>query len=199
MSDVFSYIVVPVLVPVIPAYILFKFLPGKASINGKVKNVKINLVGGFGGYFAILWILLPYVNGLRPQPVPKQPKQQYQVYTVTGTVILEGRTSLPDDQVTFTAVLPSAYSVNPPNGGFSVNIPVGPGPGSATSNSGIRCRVWRLARQLPWIFADISVATLWAGWNYQSMSTNLSILCQIRLVRQHKPRYLYLQREASEA
>ena len=56
------------LLPVIPAYLLFATLPGHAAVRGPLKGFKINLSGAFAGYFAILLLLLAFPSVWKPGP-----------------------------------------------------------------------------------------------------------------------------------
>lgn len=44
------------LIPLIPAFILYKFLPSKTMITGPFKGLNLNLTGAFGGYFLLVLI-----------------------------------------------------------------------------------------------------------------------------------------------
>jgi hypothetical protein len=44
------------LVPLFPAFILYKFLPSKTMINGPFKGLNLNLTGAFGGYFLLVLV-----------------------------------------------------------------------------------------------------------------------------------------------
>jgi len=44
------------LVPLLPAVILYKFLPSKTMVNGPFKGLNLNLTGAFGGYFLLVLV-----------------------------------------------------------------------------------------------------------------------------------------------
>jgi hypothetical protein len=67
-----------ILLPIIPAFILFKALPATGSVDGKLQGLEIKLSGAFAGYFAV--VLLIIMNHAVLMPV------QYQAWTVTGQV-----------------------------------------------------------------------------------------------------------------
>ena len=67
-----------ILLPIIPAFILFKALPATGSVGGKLQGLEIKLSGAFAGYFAV--VLLIIMNHAVLMPV------QYQPWTVTGQV-----------------------------------------------------------------------------------------------------------------
>jgi hypothetical protein len=59
------YIAVLVLVPIIPAYLLFRALPSEATASGPFKGLSIKLGGAFAGYFLVLLAiayLVPFVD-----------------------------------------------------------------------------------------------------------------------------------------
>jgi hypothetical protein len=70
-----------ILLPIIPAFILFKALPATGSVDGKLQGLEIKLSGAFAGYFAV--VLLIVMNHAVLIPV------QYQMWTVTGQVVDE--------------------------------------------------------------------------------------------------------------
>jgi hypothetical protein len=70
-----------ILLPIIPAYILFKALPATGSVDGKLQGLEIKLGGAFAGYFAV--VLLIIINHSVLMPV------QFQMWTVTGQVVDE--------------------------------------------------------------------------------------------------------------
>jgi hypothetical protein len=78
MSFQFGTLCFVILLPIIPAFILFKALPASGSVDGKLQGLEIKLSGAFAGYFAV--VLLIVANHTVLMPV------QYQVWTVTGQV-----------------------------------------------------------------------------------------------------------------
>ena len=135
LSDL-TYIAVVVLVPLIPAFLLYKFLPaGRTEVGGPFKGLDIKLSGAFAGYFLVvlivtsLLVFLIKTKPVAPCPAcPKPPATQYEVYTVTGKVDLEGQPNsqkIDYNQLTFS-LQPSERTLNP-DGSFSFEIPVKPG------------------------------------------------------------------------
>ena len=134
LSDL-TYVAAVVLVPLIPAFLLYKFLPpGRTEVGGPFKGLDIKLSGAFAGYFLVVLIvtsLLVFLIKTRPAPCPvcpAPPATQYEVYTVTGKVDLEGDPNsqkIDETQLTFS-ILPPERTVKP-NGSFSLEIPVKPG------------------------------------------------------------------------
>ncbi len=59
-----------VLLPLIPAFLLFKLLPSGAVVKGPLKGLDVALSGAFGGYVALtVFVATFYVQTLRPKPV----------------------------------------------------------------------------------------------------------------------------------
>ena len=51
----FLYVLAAVLLlPLIPAFLLYKFLPSKTSVSGPFKGLNLKLTGAFGGYFLLV-------------------------------------------------------------------------------------------------------------------------------------------------
>lgn len=46
------------LVPIVPAFILFKFLPATAAVTGPFKGLRIDLSGSFAAYFLVFFVLV---------------------------------------------------------------------------------------------------------------------------------------------
>jgi len=47
----FEYMLLVLLLPLIPAFVLFRFLPSSANVEGPFKGLTIKLGGAFAGYF----------------------------------------------------------------------------------------------------------------------------------------------------
>lgn len=70
-----------ILLPIVPAYILFKALPSTGSVDGKLQGMEIKLGGAFAGYFAVVLLIVANQKALIPA--------QYKQWTVTGQVMDE--------------------------------------------------------------------------------------------------------------
>ncbi|MFI5152051.1 MAG: hypothetical protein ACHQET_01875 [Chitinophagales bacterium] len=56
-NSAFIYILAGILlIPLIPAFILYKFLPSKATVTGPFKGLNLKLSGSFGGYFLLVLV-----------------------------------------------------------------------------------------------------------------------------------------------
>jgi hypothetical protein len=134
LSDL-TYVAAVVLVPLIPAFLLYKFLPpGRTEVGGPFKGLDIKLSGAFAGYFLVVLIvtsLLVFLIKTKPVPpcpvCPTPPATQYEVYTVTGKVDLESDPNSQIDYKQLTFSLEPAERTVKPDGSFSLEIPVKPG------------------------------------------------------------------------
>jgi hypothetical protein len=68
-----------ILVPIVPAYLLFKFLPSTAAADGPLQGLTIKLTGGFGGYFLIFLTLIGIRSSFQGTT--------YEVWAVRGELI----------------------------------------------------------------------------------------------------------------
>lgn len=96
------YIATGVLLPIIPAYILYKALPSHTKVSGPFRGLNIRLTGAFGGYFLLVLIVFAFV--LSQVEMPKPPIQakpsDYELWTVQGKIKLEqGDFDLKEDTV----------------------------------------------------------------------------------------------------
>jgi hypothetical protein len=66
------------LLPLVPAFLLFKNLSSTAAVSGPLKGFKINLGGAIAGYFAVLLVIVSFFPGLRPGSIHS--------WTVSGVV-----------------------------------------------------------------------------------------------------------------
>lgn len=59
-----------ILLPMLPAYVLFKALPSTGNVDGKLQGMEIKLGGAFGGYFAVLILIFAQWGKIVPPPPP---------------------------------------------------------------------------------------------------------------------------------
>lgn len=54
-TNVFVYLLAAILLlPLVPAFLLYKFLPSRTNVSGPFKGLSIKLTGAFGGYFLLV-------------------------------------------------------------------------------------------------------------------------------------------------
>ncbi len=90
-----------VLLPVVPAYLLFKALPSSAQVTGPLQGLTLKLGGAFAGYFAVLLVIILNLSKLLPPPV-------YQVWQVEGNVT-------DDKNVPFEFLNEPDFQLSPPH------------------------------------------------------------------------------------
>jgi hypothetical protein len=80
MSDQLIVLSVLVLLPLIPAFLLFKLLPSRAVVKGPLAGLNVALGGAFAGYVCLtVFVATYYANNLRPQT--------YRTWTVRGQLV----------------------------------------------------------------------------------------------------------------
>ena len=110
------FLAVAVLAPLVPAFLLFKFLPSTGKVSGPWKGLNVKFGGAFGGYLVIFFALL----ASRPADL-----NHYHTWTVQGRVELRpGSQELPTDprHVVVRVVPPNLNLLN--NGAFDFEIAV---------------------------------------------------------------------------
>ena len=103
------WVVMAVILPIIPAYILFKYLPASANVEGPFHGMQIKLGGAFAAYFIVFITIILY-----PRP------SDIEVWTVTGTVL--DHNEEPPAKVDFS-FSPSAEQFDA-TGYFILDIPI---------------------------------------------------------------------------
>lgn len=108
-----------VLLPMIPAYVLFRFLPSEGRASGPLHGLKVKFGGAFAGYLvvflALLWVRPAHAN-------------HYHSWNVSGTIDFQRDASepLPDPSDTRVGVVPPQLQVHSlgVQGVFNFEIPV---------------------------------------------------------------------------
>lgn len=110
-------IVVALLIPVIPAFVLFKFLPNRVRASGPYTGLRINLEGAFAGYFLLVLAILAFLKtGVRPLD------DEHQVWKVRGKVRLEQPDSPFDENKLVISTRPNVTLT--PEGNFILDVVV---------------------------------------------------------------------------
>ncbi|MBP0615844.1 hypothetical protein [Jiella mangrovi] len=73
-----------VLLPIAPAYLLYKTLPSSGNVNGNLHNIRFKLGGGAAGYLTILLIV---INFMRPMEISAP---RYEMVEMQGNVKIAG-------------------------------------------------------------------------------------------------------------
>jgi hypothetical protein len=104
-----------VLVPLVPAILLFKVLPSSAEVTGKWKGFPIKLSGAFAGYFVVAILAYGIMKEFGPD-VDRLPK--YEKYTASAEVTLTGSPPIGelDSRQLHVILLPKQESISDPIG-----------------------------------------------------------------------------------
>lgn len=113
-TEIIIYIVVTIILPILPAYILYKILPsGETIVRGPFKGLDIQLTGAFAGYFLIILVVFGFIE-LRV-------RERCQIWQVSGYVVLEDDSSPLETKNILVSEQPPSGKVNE-DGSFKVNI-----------------------------------------------------------------------------
>lgn len=115
MSDNTIYltlVVLTMLLPLVPAVIIYRFLPSRTFVKGPFKGLNIQLSGAFAGYFILVLVMGGFIS-TRPKT--------YEVWTIKGRAMM----ATPGDVLVESdiAVRPNAV-VFLGDGSFTLDIPV---------------------------------------------------------------------------
>lgn len=106
-----------VLVPIVPAYLLFRILPSTGNVQGTFKGMEIKLGGAFAGYFVLVCLIIAELPKIK-EVVNPSPTQ---VWEVEGQLVDEngeGIQPLERKDITFQ---PDSLNLNP-NGWFKITF-----------------------------------------------------------------------------
>lgn len=118
MAEDLAYITAAVILPLIPAYILYRTLPAETRVKGPFKGLNIQLSGAFAGYFLLVVVVFGFVYS-RPKIIMKP----YEVYEVEGKIEVPPQRDAENIKL---SLIPSERNVRP-DGSFDFEIPVGRG------------------------------------------------------------------------
>ena len=111
MNQTITYIVVMILVPLIPACIIYWLLPSKTVVRGPFKGLQIQLGGAFGGYFLLVLCIFGFITTRQ---------RAFTLYTVEGKIQLK---SAQDLKAVSMGISPPTAQVLP-TGDFIIRVPV---------------------------------------------------------------------------
>jgi|SRR5580692_205307 hypothetical protein len=111
-----------VLLPIIPAYFLFKALPSStASVTGPLQGLQLKLGGAFAGYFAVL-LLITYTHSVWAPP------PAFQVWEVSGQVTDDTGAAIDPLYIQDVALDPPTFQPSA-DGTFKLTFSTVPAPG----------------------------------------------------------------------
>lgn len=126
-------IIVGILLPILPAYLLFKTLPADAAVEGPWNGLKIKLGGAFGGYFLLVLIVFGYFYWLNDRRFKNEDvshiqseSREIKVYTIKGDWKVEGESLDPGELACLQLVINPETSKVYSSGSFEAQIPVRP-------------------------------------------------------------------------
>lgn len=111
MNQTIMYIVVTILVPLIPAYIIYRVLHSQTHATGKYMGLNIDLKGAFAGYFLLVLCIFGFITARQ---------RAFTLYTVEGKIQLK---SAQDLKAVSMGISPPTTEVLP-TGDFVIRVPV---------------------------------------------------------------------------
>jgi hypothetical protein len=102
-----------VLLPLVPAYILFKFLPSEAGADGPYSGLSLKLKGAFAAYFVVLLAVMSFFHTL--------PSDQVEVWTVKGKIAAPGVDNVSDLRI---SIIPDQSQQKTPDLAFKIRLVV---------------------------------------------------------------------------
>ena len=110
------YIVIIVILPIIPAYVLFKKLPSTAIATGPFHGLNLNLSGAFAGYFIVVLVVSASVTFFYQKP-------RYDMWTIKGSILLDKSETGADARNANLSIQPPKQTIFPDGGFEFVNVP----------------------------------------------------------------------------
>jgi len=100
-----------ILLPIVPALLLYKLLPSTADVSGPFHGLKIKLGGAFAGYFLLVLVVFFW----------PRPKAAYEVWTVKGMIQDESGAALPQEKFNVN-IQPRTIDYTQNEGTFEMDI-----------------------------------------------------------------------------
>jgi len=104
------------LVPMVPAFVLYRTLPSTAVVSGPFKGLTVQLSGAFGGYFLLTLIAFGY---LAAQP---RPTATDELWEVSGKISVPNGSLMMDRDHLRVSLQPTTFDLSG-DGCFSVRLP----------------------------------------------------------------------------
>jgi hypothetical protein len=105
-----------ILLPLTPAYILYKALPARTRVSGPFKGLNIQLSGAFAGYFLLVLVIIGFVS-TRPKPLDPT----HEVWRVTGNMKFDNSWTDTEKEKLQLSLIPGNQRVYP-NGDFEMLV-----------------------------------------------------------------------------
>jgi phosphotransferase system glucose/maltose/N-acetylglucosamine-specific IIC component len=110
----FANLCMIILLPLVPAYLLFRALPSNANVSGPMQGLQIKLGGAFAGYFALLILIFGTHNIWNPP-------QAFQVWKVQGKIMDQSGAGLRPLDVRNFKLFPESFAT-PADGEFLLSF-----------------------------------------------------------------------------
>jgi hypothetical protein len=104
------YTAIALFLPIVPAFIFYKFLPAKADVSGPLQGLQIKLAGAFAGYFVLFFLVF-----FSPRPVA----EPFEIWTVMGRVGSDSPI-LKDDEIVVSLIPPPVETYLQPDSALPV-------------------------------------------------------------------------------
>jgi len=78
--QVYGALLIIILIPILPSYLLFSILPSRADVSGPFQGLEIKLGGAFAGYFLLVLLVIFQLPRIRSVILP----ETSEVWTVQG-------------------------------------------------------------------------------------------------------------------
>lgn len=108
------------LLPLIPAYILFKFLPSESFVTGPFKGLQVNFSGATAIYFIIFLAILTTSQFWKTEAREMQDRKNYEVWKVEGKLQAGSIENYQDER--FRIIVEPQYYQISKDGQFSIDI-----------------------------------------------------------------------------
>jgi hypothetical protein len=105
-----------ILLPLTPAYILYKALPAKTRVAGPFKGLNIQLSGAFGGYFLLVLVIVGFIS-TRPQRIDPR----YEVWKLRGKMNFDSTWTDAQKQNLQLSLIPGNQRIYP-DGSFEMLV-----------------------------------------------------------------------------
>ena len=119
----FLHLSLVILLPMVPAYVLFKALPGSADVSGPLQGLNIKLGGAFAGYFALLVLVFSTHNIWNPV-------RAGQIWQVKATLLDENGAVIQSLDPNYIGLDPNTFDTNK-DGSFTLTVATQPTQGGA--------------------------------------------------------------------
>jgi hypothetical protein len=119
--------------PLVPAYILFKFLPSEAAADGPYSGLSLRLKGAFAAYFVVLLAVMSFFHTL--------PSNEVELWTIKGKVAALGVDNVSDLRI---SIVPDQSQQKTPDLAFKIRVMV---PRNAQGQPGAQHRSPLLTRR----------------------------------------------------